>query len=384
MQYLRTFAQIDLNAIEHNFDALSACAGDGRKRCAVIKANGYGHGALKLAETLTGKADFFAVATADEALELRRGGIKTPILILSYTHRDDHEALVGADVSLTVYRLSDARELDDTAARLGKRAKLHIALDTGMTRIGFPYTETALDEIAAIARLPHCVIEGVFSHFACADCADKTVAQEQRRVYDAFLAGLDARNVDPGIRHLCNSAAISEFGGSYDMVRMGISLYGLYPSDEVDKAKVDLIPAMTFKSHIILVKDVPAGRGISYGHIYHTPETRRIATVCAGYADGYPRALSNRGRVLIRGKSAPIVGRVCMDQFMVDVTDIPDAAIDDEVVLWGPCGGDCIPAEEIGAMSESFNYEVVCGVAKRDPRVYVKDGAVVAVVNDLR
>lgn len=383
-KYIRTFAEINLDAIEHNFNELKNCVEDNIKLCAVIKADGYGHGAVPLAKLLQDKADYFAVATADEAIELRNAGIKNPILILSYTHVDDAQALITNDVCMTVFSLDAAEKLEKEAARLGKNALIHIAIDTGMTRIGFALNDSSVQEILAIQNLPHISIQGIFSHYACADMTDKSTSAMQTKRYCDFVKKCEDAGVRFPIHHLCNSAGISEFDKHFDMVRMGISLYGLYPSDEIDQTKIDLHPAMTYKSHVTHVKDVPAGEGISYGHTYKTTETRRIATVSAGYADGYPRALSNQGKVIVRGQYAPIVGRVCMDQFMIDVTDIPSVTVDDEVILWGSDNGLTVSAEEVGAMSMSFNYEIVCGVSRRIPRVYKKNGKTVQVVNYLR
>ncbi len=383
-KYIRTFAEINLDAIEHNFNELKNCVEDNIKLCAVIKADGYGHGAVPLAKLLQDKADYFAVATADEAIELRNAGIKNPILILSYTHVDDAQALITNNVCMTVFSLDAAEKLEKEATRLGKNALIHIAIDTGMTRIGFALNDSSVQDILAIQNLPHISIQGVFSHYACADMTDKSTSAMQTKRYCDFVKKCEDAGVLFPIHHLCNSAGISEFDKHFDMVRMGISLYGLYPSDEIDQTKIDLHPAMTYKSHVTHVKDVPAGEGISYGHTYKTTETRRIATVSAGYADGYPRALSNQGKVIVRGQYAPIVGRVCMDQFMIDVTDIPDVAVDDEVILWGSDNGLTVSAEEVGAMSMSFNYEIVCGVSRRIPRVYKKNEKTVQVVNYLR
>ncbi len=382
-KYFRTFAQIDLDAVLHNFNELKNCVNSNVKLCAVIKADGYGHGAAALAELLKDEADYFAVATVDEALELRNNNIKNPILILSYAHKNDYRRIVENDISLTVFTKEDAVNFNEKAGVLGKKGLVHIAIDTGMTRIGFSLTDKSADEIKFISNLPNLELQGIFSHYACADLYDKSVSAMQTKRYEDFIKKCESAGVVFPIKHLCNSAGISEFNKHFDMVRMGISLYGLYPSYEVDKQKVNLIPAMTYKSHVIFVKDVPPGEGISYGHIYKTTETRRIATVSAGYADGYPRALSNRGRVIVKGEYAPVVGRVCMDQFMIDVTGIPGVKKDDEVILWGSDGDKSIPVEQIGDMSESFNYEVVCSVPRRSPRVYKRNGETVKIVNYL-
>lgn len=380
-KYIRTFAEIDLDAILNNFNELKKCVSDNTKICAVIKADGYGHGSVVLAELLKDKADYFAVATVDEAIELRNAGIRTPVLILAYTHDDDNVLLIENDISMTVFTLDSAINIQRAAQITGKRAKIHIAIDTGMTRIGFSLNHESVNAIKTISEMPEIEIQGIFSHYACADMTDKTTSEMQSKRFKSFIKLCEVNGIDFPVKHICNSAAISELSEHFDMIRMGISLYGLYPSEEVDKSKVDLIPAMTLKSHITHIKEVPAGEGISYGHTYKTTESRRIATVSAGYADGYPRALSNVGKVIVKGKFAPITGRVCMDQFMIDVTDIPDTQIDDEVILFGK---DSISAEDIGNMSMSFNYEVVCGVSRRIPRVYKKDGRTVRIINYLK
>ena len=382
-RYLRTFAEIDINAIFHNLNELKNCAPEGTKICAVVKADGYGHGAVTVAEILSDHVDFFAVASADEAIELRASGIKNNILVLSYTHSDDYEELIENDITMTVYNASRAVKINETASKLGKKATIHIAVDTGMTRIGFFTDDKSVEDIKKISRLENIELEGIFSHYACADMKDKTISDNQTALYKDFVNKCSDAGVDFEIRHICNSAGISEFTEHFDMIRMGISLYGLYPSDEINKDKINLIPAMTYKSHIISIKDVAADTGISYGHTYVTDCNRRIATVSAGYADGYPRALSGCGRVIVNGKYAPIVGRVCMDMFMIDVTDI-GCNITDEVILFGSDGNLSVSAEEIGDKSMSFNYEVICGVSRRIPRVYKKDGKIIKTVNYLR
>ena len=382
-RYLRTFAEIDVDAIEHNLKELKKCISSDTLSCAVVKADAYGHGAVTIAELLSDKVDFFAVASADEAMELRSSGIDNNILILSYTHSDDYEELINNDVRLTVYNKERAKKISETAKMLGKVAKIHIAVDTGMTRIGFTPDADSVKAVCEISRLENIELEGIFSHYACADMTDKTVSDKQTALYEDFVEKCNNAGVSFSIHHMCNSAGISEFDEHFDMVRMGISLYGLYPSEEIDQSKINLIPAMTYKSHIISIKDVDAHTGISYGHTYKTTENRRIATVSAGYADGYPRALSGCGRVIVNGKYAPIVGRVCMDMFMIDVTDI-DCDVTDEVILFGSDGNLTVSAEEIGEKSMSFNYEVICGVSRRIPRVYKKDGKIIKTVNYLR
>ncbi len=378
---LRTFAEINLDAVESNFNSLKSFTSDKTKLCAVIKADGYGHGAAALAEFLSEKADYFAVATADEAFELRKNGIAKPILILSYVHADLYEALINADISMTIFTSEQAEKLSAAAQKVKKNAHIHLAVDTGMSRIGFDLSEESVKAIKTISSLKSISLDGIFSHYACADSSDYSVTEEQTEKFNNFIAECEKSGISFPVRHICNSAAIPNNKQHFDMVRMGISLYGLYPSDEIDKSKITLIPAMTLKSHIIHIKEVKKGQGISYSHTFKADKNMRIATVCAGYADGYPRALSNTGRVLVCGQFANITGRVCMDQFMIDVSDIPNVKIDDEVILFGTDGINSITAEEIGKKSMSFNYEVVCSIARRVPRVYKKDGKTVKTIN---
>lgn len=370
LEYHRSFACIDLGAIKSNFDALKSCVAPGTKTMAVVKADAYGHGAVRVAKALENRADYFAVAVIEEALELRENGIKNPILILSYTSPYQFETLINNNLIAAIYNFEDAQTLSQTAVKLGRKAVVHLAVDTGMSRIGFSDSEESSEIIKKISMLDGVEIEGVFTHFACADCRDKTSALKQKKRFDDFISLLQSKNINIPIKHACNSAAIIDFDSHYDMVRMGVSLYGFYPSDEVNMQKISLTPAMQVISHVIHVKDVEAGVGIGYGHTYVTSEKRRIATVCIGYADGFNRAFSNKGYVLINGKKAPITGRVCMDQIMVDVTDIPDVAVGDHVVILGKSGDEKITAEELGAMCGSFNYEVVCTFMPRVIRVY--------------
>ena len=369
-QYHRSFARIDLAAIQSNFDELKHRTAPGTKAMAVVKANGYGHGAIPVAKALEDRADYFAVATLEEAVELRDNGITKPVLILSFTHPDQFDVLVKRNIITTLYSVEEAEQLSAVAQKLGTPATIHLAVDTGMTRIGFTDTAESVEKIRRIAALPFVKIDGIFTHFACADAADKTSAMKQKQRFDAFLAMLEGAGIDIPVKHCCNSAATIDFDEHYDMVRMGIALYGLAPSDEVMLDRVALKPAMEVISHVIHVKDVEAGIGIGYGHTYRTTETRRIATISIGYADGFNRAFSNQGWVLIRGKKAPITGRVCMDQVMVDVTDIPDTVVGDEAVIMGASGNERITAEDLGSLCCSFNYEVVCTFMPRVTRVY--------------
>lgn len=369
-EYHRSFVRISLDAIRANFDSLKKLLSPETKTMAIIKANAYGHGAVRVARELENKADYFAVAAMEEAMELRESGIKTPILILAYTSPCQYETLINNGITATVYNYEDAKMLSVTAQKLGKNAVVHIGVDTGMSRIGFADTEESAKTIESIASLPFIEIEGIFTHFACADSADKTSALTQKKRFDNFISLLESKKISIPLKHACNTAAIIDFDCHYDMVRMGIALYGLYPSDEVDTKKVSLTPAMEVISHVIHIKEVEAGVGISYGHTYVTPEKRRIATVCIGYADGFDRAFSNRGYVLINGKKAPITGRVCMDMIMVDVTDIDDVRVGDDAVIMGRSGNAEITAEELAAMCGTINYEVICTFMPRVTRLY--------------
>lgn len=370
LHYYRSYARINLACIRNNFDELKKRLAPETKTMAVVKADAYGHGSLEVAKTLENRADYFAVADIAEAVELREGGINTPILILSYTSPYQYEELIALDLTATVYSFADAEKISSMATKLGKTAKIHIAVDTGMGRVGFKDNEESADVVKSINELDNIFIEGIFSHFACADNADKSSAYEQKNRFDKFLALLDDRNVVIPIKHFCNSAAAIDLDCHYNMVRLGISIYGLFPSDEVNKEGLNLKPAMEIVSHIIHIKDVDEGTPIGYGHTYVSPSKRRIATVCIGYADGYQRAFSNKGVVLIRGKRAPVVGRVCMDQIMIDITGIDGVNVGDYVVIMGKNGDEVLSAEELGELAGSFNYEIICTFMPRVIRTY--------------
>ena len=370
----RSYAKIDLDAINNNFDNLKALVKPGVLCMAIIKADAYSHGAVRIAKELEPKADYFGVAVAGEAVTLRENGIKKPILVLSYTLPYEYHLLLRYDITQTVSTFEEAKLISDIAVSFGKTAKIHIALDTGMSRIGFPANPESVHTIKKITALPNITVEGLFSHYVSADETDKTEANKQTALFKNFLAMLEQENVNIPIKHICNSAGIIDMPEHFDMVRMGIALYGLYPSDDVNKSKIKLTPSMEVVSHIVHIHTVPAGTGISYGHTFVTDRETKIATVGIGYADGYPRSLSNTGRVIINGHSAPILGRVCMDLCMVDVTDIPNVKVEDTVIILGVDGDENITAEELGEKSGSFNYEIVCGFKKRVARVYYKNG----------
>lgn len=376
-KYSRVCAEIDLDHFEHNLDEIRRLKAVKTKVCAVIKADGYGHGAVPLARIMEKRDEIwgYAVATAEEAKELRRAGMKKPVLILGYVFPEDYKMLIRQEIRPAVYTLEMAGELSEEAVRAGKKARIHIKLDTGMSRIGFQCCEESADLIAQIHQLPHIVIEGIFTHFAKADERDKTFTREQMKQYGKMISLLRERKIDIPIHHVSNSAGIVDLPGyNLDMVRAGIILYGLWPSDEVQKENIDLQPLLTLKSHIVHVKDLEDGRTVSYGGTYRVNGTKRIATVPVGYGDGYPRSLSNRGYVLIHGQKAPICGRICMDQFMVDVTGMEGVKTGDQVILAGRDGDQEITLEELGELSGRFNYEFACDLGKRIPRVYIKNG----------
>lgn len=371
-RYLRCYAEISLEAIGHNIREVKKRLPEGVKLLGVVKANAYGHGAVPVASYLENQVDYFATATIEEAVELRENGISAPILILGYVSPSQYGDLVEYDITQTIDSYAQALALEKEAARQNRKAKAHLAVDTGMTRIGFQVTEHDADEAAKIADLSHIELEGMFTHFSCADQEDKTYCSMQMEKYDKMTALLAERGVTIPLRHICNSAGIMEFDDHrFEMVRSGIITYGIYPSEEVKKERLDLIPALSWKSHVIHVKEVGPGIGVSYGATYVTEKPMtRIATVSAGYADGYPRALSNQGCVLIHGKKAPIIGRICMDQMMVDVTDIPDVQVEDVVTLVGTDGDETITIEEIANPAARFDYEMLCDISSRVTRVY--------------
>ena len=382
--YRRVEADIDLSAIRHNIEAVQAVNSSSMRTLLVIKADAYGHGSVKLAKEFDDISDYYGVACIDEAMELRRAGITKHILILGYTDESYFEEAVKNDITLAVYDSEKCRILSDKAASLGMKARVHIKADSGMSRIGFQCTEEGVNEAEKLLQMEGLNVEGVFTHYAKADEYDKTAAKDQYEKFCFFVNELEKRGADFAFKHIDNSAGAMEIHSKgFDMMRLGIVIYGLYPSEEVSKDIV-LAPAMTFKSKVVHVKDLPAGRGISYGWTFMTEKNMRVATVSAGYADGYPRALSNIGRVIINGQFAPILGRVCMDQFMIDVSDIPDVKVGNDVILFGRDGEKVISVEEVAEPAASFNYEAVCNISRRVPRVYIKDGKETEVLNYLR
>jgi len=381
LNYDNTYVEIDLDAISANFDAIRAKAGV--QVMAIVKADAYGHGAVQIARLLDEKCSFFGVSSIAEALELRQAGLTKPILILGYTPVEAFRLVIGQDIRPAIFRQDDAIALSKLAQKQGVTIPFHFAVDTGMSRLGFQATEDSADICADIARLPGIYAEGLFSHFATADCADLTKAKAQARRFAEFDRMLRERGVEVPLRHLDNSAGLMNFTDHYEMVRSGIVTYGMYPSDEVDPGLLDLKPALQWRSRVTHIKMLPPGREISYGGTFVTTRRTRVATVPVGYADGYRRSLSGKFYVLIRGRRAPILGRVCMDQMMVDITDVPDVKIDDPVVLVGSDGNDVITMEEIAAAADSFNYEFVCGISRRVPRRYRQNGQIIKTVHYL-
>ena len=376
-----TRVKIDLDAISDNFTAIREKSGV--PVMAVVKADAYGHGAIQVARLLQDQCAFFGVSSMLEAMELRKAGLSNPVLVLGNIPVKAYATAIEEGIRPTIYRWEDALQLSGAAVQLGKPARFHLAVDTGMSRIGFQPTEADADICAKIAGLPGLEAEGVFSHFAAADCADLTRAENQRKLFDGFCRMLEERGVTIPIRHLNNSAGLMNFDCHYDMVRSGIVTYGMYPSGEVDPQLLQLKPALTWLSKVTFVKTLPPGREISYGGTYTTTKDTVVATVPVGYADGYRRSLSGKFHVLIHGKKAPILGRICMDQLMVDVTDIPGVAMGDRVTLVGTDGEETITMEEIAAAADSFNYEFVCGISRRVPRVYTREGKTVHSVHYL-
>jgi len=372
--YDNTYVTVDLDAIVQNIQAVASKAGV--PVMAVIKADAYGHGAVPVARCLEGKCAFFGVSSISEAMELRNAGIRTPILILGHTPSAAFSLAIANGIRPSIFSLEGAQALSAEAVKQGITAPFHFALDTGMSRIGFPFSEGSADLCAQAARLPGIRAEGLFSHFATADCADLSKAEAQARRFDDFIAMLKARGVEIPICHMNNSAGIMNFSNCYDMVRSGIVTYGLYPSDEVDPSLLALKPALSWRSRITHLQDLPAGREISYGGTFVTTRPTRVATIPVGYADGYRRSLSGKFHVLIHGKKAPILGRICMDQMMVDVTGIEDVAIGNKVVLIGSFGEERITTEQIAQAAGSFNYEFLCGISRRVPRYYSQGGEV--------
>ena len=374
-KYYRVYAEINLDAIVKNVDNLMALTKENTGALAVVKADGYGHGDVAVAKAVAQKVTGYAVATLDEAVNLRENGVKKPILVLGYVDPYEFDILVSYEITATVFDVETAQLLADAARVQKKQAHCHIKVDTGMRRIGLEPDENGIAIVKQITALKELSADGIFTHFAASDETDKTSAEHQFKLFTDFTGRLEKEGIHFTYRHCANSAAVIDMPQvDLDMVRLGIAMYGMYPSDEVKKEKVELFPALDLKSHVTMVKEIPAGEKVSYGGTFTTTRTTKLATVSVGYGDGYPRALSSKGYVLVRGQKAPIVGRVCMDQMMVDVTDIKNVTRADIVTLIGKDGDAEITVEEIAALAGTFNYEFVCDLGKRIPRSYYLNG----------
>lgn len=381
--YQRVWAEVDLDAIWENMVHMKENIAENTKILAVIKTDGYGHGGVPIAKMLE-QLDFmfgYAAATYEEAHVLREAGVKKPILILGYTFPYCYEELIREEIRPAVYRRDTVEELAAAAAKVGKKAEVHIKVDTGMGRIGITPDEEGLEFVRFLIEHPELEVEGIFTHFAKSDETDKTSANHQLELFQDFIKKIQTElGITIPVKHCSNSAAILEMPqANMDMVRAGITTYGLYPSEEVSKDIVPLRAAMSLYSHIVYCKTIHAGQSVSYGGLFTAQKDTRVATIPVGYGDGYPRSLSGKGYVLIHGKKAPILGRVCMDQFMVDISEIPEAMDGDKVTLLGMDGTERITAEELGELSGRFNYEFVCDLGKRIPRVYIQHGEITEV-----
>lgn len=377
--YTRIRARIDLDAIEYNIKKMKENLPEDTKLIVVAKADCYGHGALQTTSLLSLKEYVwgFAVATLDEAIVLRRGGITKPILVLGCIFPEQWIDALENNIRITVYAEELTKVLSNLAVKIGRKAYVHVKLDTGMGRIGFTPGKEGADKIEEISKLPNIVMEGLYTHFSKADEGDKSYTTKQMEAYTWMKEELAGRGITFSYYHCCNSAGIIDLkGAGQNLARAGISTYGMYPSEEVHKENVDLKPALELISHVAFVKWVDEGKMISYGGTYVTKRRTKIATIPVGYGDGYPRSLSNKGYMLIHGKKAPIIGRVCMDQCMVDVTEIEDVKFGDEVVLVGRDGDEYLSVETLSRLSDRFNYEFVCLMGKRIPREYIRRGEI--------
>lgn len=380
-EFQRGYVEVNLDHIIANMESMKNHIAAQTKILAVIKTDGYGHGGVPIAKAVE-PLDYlygFAVATAEEAFELRDAGISKPILVLSYTFPYAYDRFIEQDIRVTVFRRDSLEELNKLAVKKGKKAIVHIKTDTGMGRIGILPDESGIDFVKSALSMPGIEVEGIFTHFACADEADKTSAKKQILMYTGFVDSVERECGEKiPLHHCSNSAGIMDLPeANMNLVRAGITLYGLLPSSEVDASCIHLSPALSLHSHIVYLKTIHKGQGVSYGSRFVASQDTRVATVPLGYGDGYPRSLSNgKGYVLIRGRKAPILGRVCMDQFMVDVSHIEEVCEGDKVTLIGEDGDEVISADFLGELSGRFNYELVCDLNQRLPRVYVRNGRI--------
>lgn len=382
MYTARTWTEIDLDALAHNLRSIRAITNPNAKIMCVVKADAYGHGFYQTAKILQENgADAFAVATYEEAMLLLEKGVCAPILILGYVDPCFFEEIIKKDICVTITDIFSARKLSEVAGKLQKKAKIHIKLDTGMSRIGFPCNERGMEEIIAVCSLPHIAPEGIFSHFACADVEGSTMSQEQFAKFDKMIKALKEQGISFSFAHICNSAGIIEFPEYHlDMVRAGIILYGCYPLEKLHKDKISLTPVMTLKARVTNVKTLPKGATISYGATYRTTKETKIATVSIGYADGLFRSLSNKAFMSVQGIKVPVVGRICMDQCMIDVSAVNTITVGDEVIVFGNGGDNSETATSFAQRADTISYEVLCAVGNRTPRIYVKNGEIIDVL----
>lgn len=382
IEYQRVIAEINLDNIASNMKQIRNKVGDKTKILAVVKADAYGHGAVEISKVcLYNGADWLGVAISDEGKQLRENNIFVPVLILGYTPEPKIDEVIMNDLTQTIFSYDMAEAFSKRAVKLNRICDIHIKIDTGMGRIGFLPNNKSIDEILKIKELPNLNITGIFTHFSTADEKDKSFTYEQYNKFKFVTDKLEEKGIKNIIKHVGNSASIIDIPDfKCDMVRAGIILYGMYPSNQV-LMDLDLKPAMSIKTHISYTKTLDSGMSISYGRTYITKKKTRVATVPVGYADGYSRVLSNKARVIVNGKYAPVIGNICMDQFMIDISEIDDVYPGDEVVLIGTQGASNITAEEIADLRNTINYEVVCDVGKRVPRVYIKDNKILKTIN---
>lgn len=378
ISYGRVYETVDLDVIRHNMEAMKANLRPGTRMIGVVKTDGYGHGAVPVALAIDSYVWGYAVATVEEGVQLRTHGIQKPILVLGVVPYDSLDKLVEYNISSSLFQQKRAERLSAAACKIGKTAVVHLAVDTGMSRIGYPVTEEAAEEAAKICRLPGIHVEGLFTHFSKADEKDKAATDKQLEQFDQFVTMLSLKGISIPMHHCSNSAGILDLQrANFHVVRAGISIYGLYPSGEVDRETVKLEPAMELKSFISYIKKIGPGTSVSYGGTFTADREMMVATIPVGYGDGYPRNLSGKGEVLIRGQRARILGRICMDQFMVDVTHISGVEEEDEVILIGKQGSQRITVEELAETGGGFHYEIICDIGKRVPRVYLEGDCIV-------
>jgi alanine racemase len=383
--YRPTWVEISLDALRHNLRAFKKSLPEEMKILAVVKADAYGHGALQVAkECMAEGAVYLAVAFMDEALELRRGGITAPVLVLGYTPAEAVSLAVKYNITINVYSMDVLEALAQRSAE-EPPVRIHIKVDSGMGRLGLHREDESIAFVEKALSLPGVQVEGLFTHYACADEADKSYTNGQHRKFDRIVKHFRDKGIEFPYIHAGNTAtAIDTPEISYNMVRLGIGMYGLYPSDEVKRQRVELRPVMSLKTRVVMLKSMEEGAGVSYGALYHASEGEQVATLAVGYADGFSRMLTGKAQALIRGVRVPVVGRICMDQCMISVNEVKGVEVGDEVVMFGEQDGQVLPAEELAEKLGTVNYEIVCMISHRVPRVYLEAGEVVNTVNPLQ